>query len=68
MEQLTRAKAFDLMVPDSIVTQDHDHFQNFWNSHSGQVVIKPLVSGYLEREGFGSSEKSLVQNSGLIRN
>jgi glutathione synthase/RimK-type ligase-like ATP-grasp enzyme len=49
LEQLTRASARGLHVPDTLVTASRDELARFWERHAGRVVAKPIASGYLER-------------------
>jgi hypothetical protein len=55
MEQLSRAGEFGLIVPDTLVTQDAELFKRFFDAHGGDVITKPLASGYIERSN-GSDE------------
>jgi len=50
MEQLSRAARFGLEVPPTIVTQDADRVRNFWAECGGRMIVKPLASGYVERQ------------------
>ena len=54
LEQLTTACSFGLKIPDTLVTQDPDELRGFYRKHAGQVVVKPLSTGYIERDGQGS--------------
>lgn len=58
MEQLTRARKHDLIVPDTIVTQSPERLREFWLQCGKNVITKPLASGYLERKE--ESEDSLI--------
>jgi glutathione synthase/RimK-type ligase-like ATP-grasp enzyme len=49
LEQLTRATSLGLTVPDTLVTQDPDRLREFFARHAGQVIVKPMASGYVER-------------------
>lgn len=49
VEQLTRAQACGLCVPEWIVTNDADEAKRFLIAHGPQLVAKPLASGYIER-------------------
>jgi hypothetical protein len=53
IEQLTRAGSVGLRVPQTLVTQDPEEFRSFWTDCDGDVVVKPLASGYIERNGGG---------------
>jgi hypothetical protein len=50
MEQLTRAASFGLAVPPTIVSQDADRVRSFWTECDGRMIVKPLASGYVERQ------------------
>lgn len=50
IEQISRARSLGLIVPETIVTQDANIFHKFWNKCHGQIIVKPLASGYLERK------------------
>lgn len=49
VEQLTRARACGLAVPDWIVTNQAQEASRFLLSHGMELVAKPLASGYIER-------------------
>lgn len=49
VEQLTRARACGLTVPEWIVTTDSDDATRFLSTHGSEVIAKPLASGYIER-------------------
>jgi hypothetical protein len=51
LEQLTTAVSLGLTVPDTLVTQQPDDLRNFFKRHHGQVIVKPLSTGYIERDG-----------------
>lgn len=48
LEQLTSANAVGLQVPDTLVTQDPQALRDFFESHHGRVITKPLYQGYVE--------------------
>ncbi|MCM2314035.1 MAG: hypothetical protein NDJ92_02645 [Thermoanaerobaculia bacterium] len=50
MEQLTRAAAFGLNVPRTIVTQSPESVRTCWKDADGRLIAKPLASGFLERD------------------
>lgn len=51
MEQLSRAAKFGLVVPPTIVSQDAEWVRSFfWDECDGRMIVKPLASGYLERQ------------------
>jgi hypothetical protein len=54
-EQLTTAKSLGFRLPDTLVTQDTNAARVFFTRHDGQVVVKPMSSGYIEREGQNDS-------------
>jgi hypothetical protein len=49
VEQLVRARALGLPVPDTLVTQEPDQLRAFYEKHGGQVIVKPMANGYVER-------------------
>ena len=49
IEQLTRAVNLGLATPETLLTRDLRTLQGFWDACDGEVVAKPLISGYLER-------------------
>ena len=49
LEQITRAASHGLRVPDTILTQDVSKALDCWERWNGNMVVKPLSSGYLER-------------------
>ena len=49
VEQLTRARACGLTVPEWIVTSDLEDATRFLNAHGPELIAKPLASGYIER-------------------
>lgn len=49
IEQLSRAKRYGILVPDVLVTQETKKLREFWQKCDGQLVVKPLCSGYIER-------------------
>ncbi|HXI12026.1 MAG TPA: ATP-grasp ribosomal peptide maturase [Thermoanaerobaculia bacterium] len=50
LEQLTRAEAYGLAAPRTLVTQSNAELRGFWSEMNGRVIVKPLASGFLERE------------------
>lgn len=50
VEQLTRAKQYGLNVPPTIVTNDPDSAKEFIRSQTSGSIVKPLASGFIERE------------------
>jgi glutathione synthase/RimK-type ligase-like ATP-grasp enzyme len=49
VEQLTRARACGLCVPEWVVTNDAEEAMRFLIAHGPELVAKPLASGYIER-------------------
>jgi len=49
LAQLSAARSCDLLVPDTLVTQDPDELRGFYARHKGRVVAKPMSTGYVER-------------------
>ncbi len=52
IEQLTRATRFGLEVPDTLVTTSPTRAIGFIKSSSYRVIVKPLASGYIERDSL----------------
>lgn len=50
LEQLTRADRHGLNVPPWLCTSSRAEARGFFRDQAGQVVAKPLYSGYIERE------------------
>jgi hypothetical protein len=51
LEQLSRAAALGLVVPDTLVTQDPAELRGFHARHGGDIICKPMASGCVERPG-----------------
>jgi hypothetical protein len=49
IEQLTRAPSLGFLVPDTLVTQDAEALRRFYARHNGQVIVKPMSGGRVER-------------------
>jgi glutathione synthase/RimK-type ligase-like ATP-grasp enzyme len=49
IEQLTMARSLGFAVPETLVTQDANDLQLFFARHEGQIIVKPMASGYVER-------------------
>jgi glutathione synthase/RimK-type ligase-like ATP-grasp enzyme len=63
IEQLSRASEYGLEVPRTLVTTDVELLRQFWKSCDGQVILKPLASGYIGRSPLG--EDSLIYTNYL---
>lgn len=50
IEQLNKAKQFGLKTPKSIITNQREVANQFIINLQGRVIVKPLSSGYIERE------------------
>ena len=50
IEQISRANQFGLKAPQTLVTSIPDLALEFCRQHSKGVVVKPLASGYIERD------------------
>lgn len=50
IEQISRANQFGLKVPQTIVTSIPDVALEFCRKYTKGVVVKPLASGYIERD------------------
>lgn len=63
LEQIKRAAKLGFKVPRSLITQDVRVLHRFWRKCEGNVVIKPLSNGYIDR---GSATKdSLIYTNQL---
>jgi hypothetical protein len=61
LEQLTTATRLGFSIPDTLATQDSDELRRFYEKHNGKVIVKPLATGYIEREG-GESDSLIYTN------
>jgi len=50
IEQLNKAKQFGLKTPKSIITNQREVAHQFIINLKGSVIVKPLSSGYIERD------------------
>jgi glutathione synthase/RimK-type ligase-like ATP-grasp enzyme len=50
IEQISRARKLGLSAPDTLLTQEANEAKRFFAKHEHQVVVKPLASGYIERD------------------
>ena len=50
LEQVSRAEKYGLLVPETLVTQSREELIHFFELNQGQVIVKPLTGGYLERD------------------
>ncbi|QDU80501.1 glutathione synthetase [Polystyrenella longa] len=55
LEQLTTARSLGFYIPDTLVTQESAEAKKFFEQHKGQVIVKPMSGGYIEREGHNDS-------------
>ncbi len=55
VEQLTTAQSFGFAIPDTLITQDAADARAFFERHNGHVIVKPMSSGYIERDGHNDS-------------
>ncbi|HKB89131.1 MAG TPA: hypothetical protein VKC60_01310, partial [Opitutaceae bacterium] len=62
-EQIRRAKNLGFLLPRTLITQDGSRLRKFWKECRGNVIVKPLSSGYIERET--PSEDSLIYTNQL---
>lgn len=46
--QLSIAPRFGLRLPETLITRSREEAQNFWISHEGKIVAKPLSVGHVE--------------------
>jgi glutathione synthase/RimK-type ligase-like ATP-grasp enzyme len=54
VEQLTRACSAGLATPETLMTRNPDALRRFWQQCNGEVIVKPMISGYLERDDPGT--------------
>jgi len=54
IHQLEIAKSLGLEVPDTLVTMSEERFKTFYEKHSGKIIVKPMFSGYIDRNGIGN--------------
>lgn len=47
IEQLVRAREYELLVPDSLITQQRNEFDSFFQKHRFGVITKPISHGYI---------------------
>lgn len=65
MEQITRARLSGLTAPKTLITQSQKKLKDFWIGCNRCVIIKPLASGYLERET--EAEDSLIYTNQVMQ-
>jgi len=49
IDQLSRAKALGLRIPDTLITHDESRLREFFARHHEMVIAKPMARGYVER-------------------
>jgi glutathione synthase/RimK-type ligase-like ATP-grasp enzyme len=49
LQQLTLASKIGFAIPDTLVTQDPQELRDFFDQHEGQLIVKPMSTGYIER-------------------
>jgi len=49
LEQLTTASRLGFKVPSTLATQDGERLRAFFDQHGGQIIVKPMAAGYVER-------------------
>lgn len=66
VEQLSRATAYGLRVPDTLVTQSVQELQQFYVAHGSKLVCKPLASGVIDdAAGYHVIYSSAVRETDL---
>jgi len=50
LEQVRRAQRFGFRLPMTLVTQRVGELRRFWKKCHGNVILKPLSTGYIERQ------------------
>lgn len=61
IEQLSRANQVGLQVPQTLVTNDPVDALKFIHSHLNGIIVKPLASGYIERQN--QNDDTLIYTS-----
>lgn len=61
LEQLTTARRLGFSIPDTLVTQQPQLLRAFFQRHNGNVIVKPISVGYVEREA-GQSDSIIYTN------
>lgn len=61
IEQLTTATKFGLEIPDTLVTHNGPRLMHFFERHGGEIIVKPLSVGYVDRKNDGRD--SLIYTS-----
>jgi glutathione synthase/RimK-type ligase-like ATP-grasp enzyme len=73
VEQLARARQFCLNVPDTLVTNSPSMASSFLDEKNGELVVKPIASGFIEREcgdtliytnDFNESHREILEDLG----
>jgi glutathione synthase/RimK-type ligase-like ATP-grasp enzyme len=49
LQQLTLASKIGFAIPDTLITQDPQELRDFFDQHEGQLIVKPMSTGYVER-------------------
>jgi glutathione synthase/RimK-type ligase-like ATP-grasp enzyme len=64
LEQLTTALSLGFSVPDTLATQEPEQLRRFFDLHQGQVIVKPLSTGCVERPG--EERDSLIYTNRVV--
>lgn len=64
LEQLTTATTLGFRIPDTLATQDPEALRTFFKAHGGQIIVKPLATGYIERHA--EEKDSLIYTNRVL--
>lgn len=53
LEQLSMAQKHGFAIPETIVTQDPKVLRDFFNTHTGEIIVKPMGRASVERPDDG---------------
>ncbi|MBC6367580.1 MULTISPECIES: MvdC/MvdD family ATP grasp protein [unclassified Algoriphagus] len=60
--QLTEARNTGFHIPETLVTNNHLEFLNFYNNHEKKLIIKPIRQGRIEMtDGFKNIFTNIIQ-------
>ncbi len=64
LEQLTVARSIGLQVPATLVTQNASKLRQFYDEHSGKLIVKPMSGGYVARPD--NQQDSLIYTNRVL--
>lgn len=50
LEQLSRARKLGIKTPNTLLTQSFEEIMQFWSDCKGNLIVKPVSHGYIERQ------------------